>query len=119
MWREMEPDQALMIESRSSAGGAHEERLFRLLRYAAVHGVVDTHPGSRTPPQTAQSVRFRNNRLSAVLREDHPNSQKHMVGCSFGAFDQASRTQEGLGRMGDGHCSIQHFSACRTLNLRG
>lgn len=31
------------------------------------------------PGQLGNSVRFKNNRLSAVLREDHPNCLRHMV----------------------------------------
>ena len=58
--------------------GADPERLYRLLRFATVHGVFNISRGSRRqrgPDTTA----FANNALSACLREDHPNSQKHLV----------------------------------------
>ena len=58
--------------------GAEPERLYRLLRFAAVHGIFSVASKSclRQGPETTT---FRNNALSACLREDHPNSQKHLV----------------------------------------
>ena len=58
--------------------GADPERLFRLLRFATVHGIfnVARQSGKRQGPDTTA---YRNNALSACLREDHPNSQKHLV----------------------------------------
>ena len=44
-----------------------------------MHGVLGAEATSWRAQHSAGSVRFCNNRLSACLREDHPNSQKYMV----------------------------------------
>ena len=48
------------------------------MRFATVHGIFKTSRGSRRP-QGPATTSFANNALSACLREDHPNSQKHLV----------------------------------------
>ncbi|CAK0735288.1 hypothetical protein CVIRNUC_000556 [Coccomyxa viridis] len=58
--------------------GAEPERLYRLLRFATVHGVFSVASKSRLQ-QGPETTAFRNNALSACLREDHPNSQKHLI----------------------------------------
>ena len=58
--------------------GADPERLFRLMRFATVHGIFKTFRTSRRQQGPATTL-FANNALSACLREDHPNSQKHLV----------------------------------------
>ena len=58
--------------------GADPERLYRLLRFATVHGVFKISRGSRRQ-RGLDATAFANNALSACLREDHPNSQKHLV----------------------------------------
>ena len=58
--------------------GADPDRLFRLMRFATVHGIFKTSRGSRRQ-QGPTTTSFANNALSACLREDHPNSQKHLV----------------------------------------
>lgn len=58
--------------------GADSERLFRLLRFAIVHGIFKISRGSPRQQGPALTL-FANNALSACLREDHPNSQKHLV----------------------------------------
>lgn len=51
-----------------------EDWLYRLLRAAVQMGVFDVEKDRRGGP-----VKFRNNSLSVVLREDHPNCMKYMV----------------------------------------
>ena len=58
--------------------GADPERLFRLMRFATVHGIFKISRGS-SRQQGPATTSFANNALSACLREDHPNSQKHLV----------------------------------------
>ena len=58
--------------------GADPERLFRLMRFATVHGIFKISRASRRTQGPATTL-FANNALSACLREDHPNSQKHLV----------------------------------------
>ena len=59
--------------------GTNAERLFRLLRHVSTYGVfANKVTGDLDCPDTTT---FRNNRLSATLREDHPESQKHLVRC--------------------------------------
>ena len=53
---------------RPAYAGVEEERLFRVLRLAVAQGVL----GGGTDRNGV--TRFRNNALSATLREDHPNS---------------------------------------------
>ena len=66
------------------------DRLYRLLRAAVQLGVFAAAGGGRgggggTDAQL-RGVRFRNNRLSAVLREDHPNCIRDMVGSTINDF---------------------------------
>ncbi|CAL5225407.1 g8219 [Coccomyxa viridis] len=58
--------------------GADPERLFRLMRFATVHGIFKISRASRRQQGPATTL-FANNALSACLREDHPNSQKHLI----------------------------------------
>ena len=58
--------------------GADPERLYRRMRFATVHGVFKTSRAPCRQPGPATTL-FANNALSACLREDHPNSQKHLV----------------------------------------
>lgn len=68
-------DQTLDCEPLSAAAGVpNPDDLYRLLRLAVGLGFL----GGFSDRASGQ-VKFRNNRLSAVLREDHPNSMKHMV----------------------------------------
>ncbi|KAK9835321.1 hypothetical protein WJX81_001718 [Elliptochloris bilobata] len=67
----------------AEALGVDADRLYRVLRAAVQIGVFAASGGCRgvgagTEAQL-RTVRFRNNRLSAVLREDHPNCIKDMV----------------------------------------
>eukprot|EP00397_Hematodinium_sp_SG-2012_P021695 GEMP01022432.1.p1 GENE.GEMP01022432.1~~GEMP01022432.1.p1 ORF type:complete len:381 (+),score=117.39 GEMP01022432.1:95-1237(+) len=56
--------------------GVDPSNLNRLLNALCAHGVFELHGGGANgEPQT-----FKNNAFSAVLREDHPNSVKGMVG---------------------------------------
>ena len=50
-------------------------QLYRVMRAAVQLGFFTASRGQGAGGQP----RFRNNRMSAVLREDHPNSLKHMV----------------------------------------
>ena len=50
------------------------DKMFRLLSAAASYGVFTARQGSKD-----DAVTFHNNALSAVLREDHPNSVKHFI----------------------------------------
>ena len=65
---------ALLVGERAlgQRAGVDADRLYRLLRAAVQLGVFGAKPSEL-------GVRFRNNRLSAVLREDHPNCIKDMV----------------------------------------
>ena len=58
--------------------GANSERLYRLLRFATAHSIFTASfpSGRQHGPETTV---FCNNRLSACLREDHPNCQRHVV----------------------------------------
>ena len=68
-----------MISGHASAiAGANAERLYRLLRFATAHGIFSAScPSGRQ--QGPGTTLFCNNRLSACLREDHPNCQRHVV----------------------------------------
>ncbi|CAK0759627.1 hypothetical protein CVIRNUC_002712 [Coccomyxa viridis] len=58
--------------------GANAERLYRLLRFATAHGIFTAScPSDRQ--QGPETTFFCNNRLSACLREDHPNCQRHVI----------------------------------------
>ena len=63
---------------RPCTAGADPERLYRLMRFATVHGLFKASRRLRQGygPET---TKFSNNALSACLREDHPNCQKHAV----------------------------------------
>ena len=50
--------------------------MFRLLRGAVQAGIFDA---SADAIATSGKTTFRNNRLSAVLRADHPNTVRHMA----------------------------------------
>lgn len=54
-------------------GDLNQDRLYRVLRTAVNFGVF------AEVREKGQPLRYRNNRLSAVLREDHVQSQKYMV----------------------------------------
>lgn len=71
-----------------ACAGVDAERLFRVLRAAVQLGVfaVDAAPRSGRAGAPARAPRFRNNRLSAVLREDHPNCIKDIVRHPAGAL---------------------------------
>jgi hypothetical protein len=56
-----------------------ERQLFRLLRGAVQAGLFEEAPGSSPGPASPTTTLFRNNRQSAVLRTDHPNSVRHMA----------------------------------------
>ena len=55
--------------------GVDSGRLYRVLRSAVQMGVFAAVP----PKGDDIETRFKNNRLSACLREDHPNCLRHMV----------------------------------------
>lgn len=76
-----------------ACAGVDAERLFRVLRAAVQLGVfaVDAAPRSGRAGAPARAPRFRNNRLSAVLREDHPNCIKDIVRGPGGAGPVLSR----------------------------
>ena len=57
--------------------------MFRLLRFAELHGIFGTVPSSRKEPQSASSLVFKNTPLSDTLRSDHELSQKGLVGMVF------------------------------------
>lgn len=69
--------------------GTDPDRLFRLLRFAAVHGLLSMRSVSKRLPRegcrtkdcswTPEATLFSNNKLSSLLRDDHPQSQRHMV----------------------------------------
>ena len=63
--------------------GLDEDRLFRVLRAAVQLGVFAAAKERPSAGASAdahiRAVRFRNNRLSVVLREDHPNCIKDLV----------------------------------------
>lgn len=85
----------------ASRAGVDADRLYRLLRAAVQLGVFAAAGGGRgggggTDAQL-RSVRFRNNRLSAVLREDHPNCIRDMVGGTMWLFACInSRRRQGI-----------------------
>ncbi len=56
--------------------GVDRKRLYRVMRSAIQMGVF----AAIKPKEAGGAVRFKNNRLSACLREDHPNCLRHMVG---------------------------------------
>ena len=58
----------------SALGIRSADKLFRLLSAAASFGVFTARQGRKS-----QDVTFHNNALSAVLREDHPNTVKHLI----------------------------------------
>jgi len=64
-----------------ACAGVDAERLFRVLRAAVQLGVfaVAAAPRGGRAGAAPRAPRFRNNRLSAVLREDHPNCIKDIV----------------------------------------
>ena len=55
--------------------GVKAGQLYRVMRAAVQLGFFTASTGQGSSGQP----RFRNNTMSAVLREDHPNSMKHMV----------------------------------------
>lgn len=55
--------------------GLNSRRLYRVLRSAVQMGILT----AIRPRHKGESPRFKNNRLSAVLREDHPNCLRQMV----------------------------------------
>jgi hypothetical protein len=59
------------------SAGANEDWLYRVMRAAVQIGVFEVIKGR----YAGAPVKFRNNSLSVVLREDHPNCMKYMVGC--------------------------------------
>jgi hypothetical protein len=59
--------------------GANEDWLYRVMRAAVQIGVFEVIKGR----YAGAPVKFRNNSLSVVLREDHPNCMKYMVGCAL------------------------------------
>ncbi|KAK9815541.1 hypothetical protein WJX72_005411 [[Myrmecia] bisecta] len=61
-------------ELASLTGVADPDKMFRLMRAAVGLGIFAGDASALEGP-----VRFRNNRLSAVLREDHPNTVKWML----------------------------------------
>ena len=69
---------SVSFDDKGICAGADPERLFRLMRFATVHGVFRISRASRRQQGPATTL-FANNALSACLREDHPNSQKHLV----------------------------------------
>lgn len=66
---------------RRAHAGVDAERLYRVLRAAVQLGIfaVSVPPRGASAEPHLRSVQFRNNRLSAVLREDHPNCIKDIV----------------------------------------
>lgn len=58
--------------------GCKSEQLYRVMRAAVQLGIFKVARGADVHGRP----RFQNNALSAVLREDHPNCLKHMVGLS-------------------------------------
>ena len=60
--------------------GVQARELYRVMRAAVQLGVFRV---ARRRDAQGQP-RFQNNRLSAVLRKDHPNCLKHVVGCCNG-----------------------------------
>ncbi|BDA50119.1 Acetylserotonin O-methyltransferase [Coccomyxa sp. Obi] len=55
--------------------GLNSQRLYRVLRSAVQMGILT----AIRPKQKGEPPRFKNNRLSAVLREDHPNCLRQMI----------------------------------------
>ncbi|EIE23271.1 S-adenosyl-L-methionine-dependent methyltransferase [Coccomyxa subellipsoidea C-169] len=55
--------------------GVEKKRLYRVMRSAIQMGVF----AAIKPKEAGGAVRFKNNRLSACLREDHPNCLRHMM----------------------------------------
>lgn len=56
------------------AGGLREDDIYRAMRALVINGFYEALPGG-----PGQPTLFRNNAASATLREDHPNSVKHLV----------------------------------------
>lgn len=68
------------------------DKLFRLLSAAASFGVFSAHKG----PKDA-SISFHNNALSAVLRQDHPNTVTHTIkGGTQSLYQPAGLLAQGL-----------------------
>ena len=64
------------------AGSLREDDIYRVMRMLVSFNIF-----SAIPPKGDQPALFRNNAASAALREDHPNSVKHIVS-QFGTLVQ-------------------------------
>lgn len=70
----LSPHPSARHESISSPTGVREEDIYRAMRMLVKCGYFEA-----MPVEDGQGVLFRNNSLSAVFREDHPNSLKYIV----------------------------------------